>query len=113
MSSTYNIEAVQGSSLLLNINCSDSNGSYLNLNGYTARGYVRYSYGSTGVLLNLNPQIHPSYISGLITISGNANDMANLKPGIFVYDIEMSGSSNYVFKALKGYFLCEPEVTYG
>lgn len=112
MSTQYDISAIQGSTLLLNINCRDSNNNYINFNGYSARGYVRYNYSSTGVLLNLNPQIHPSFISGLITISGRADDMSNLKAGVYVYDIEASGINNYVFKPLRGYFEIGPESTY-
>ena len=112
MSERYNISVIQGSTLLLNLNIRDSNNDYINLNGYNVRGYVRYNYGSTGILLNLNPQIHPSYVSGLITISGNADDMANLKAGVYVYDIEASGSNNYIFKPIRGYFNVDPEATY-
>lgn len=108
----YNISAVQGSTLLLNINIRDSNNNYLNLNGYSARGYVRSNYSSTGILLNLNPQIHPSYVSGLITLSGAQDSMSSLPCGIWVYDIECSGSNNYVFKPVRGYFSVEAESTY-
>jgi len=112
MADRYNILAVRGSTLLLNINIRDSNNNYINLGGYTARGSVRYSYGSTGVMLNLNPQIHPSFVSGLITLSGSQTSMSALPCGQFVYDIECSGASDYVFKPVKGYFLVEPESTY-
>ena len=112
MADTYNISATQGSTLLLNITCRDSSNNYINFSGYTTQGYVRYSYGSTGTLLNLNPQIHPSYSSGLITISGLADDTATLKPGIYVYDIEASGVNNYVFKPVRGYFSVNPECSF-
>jgi hypothetical protein len=112
MSDRYNISAVQGSTLLLNVNIRDSANNYINLNGYTARGSVRYSYVSTGILLNLNPQIHPSFVSGLVTLSGTQSSMSSLPVGQFVYDIECSGANDYVFKPVKGYFLVEPEATY-
>lgn len=112
MSDTYNISAIQGSTLLLNINIRDSSNNYLNLNGYTARGYVRASYSSTGILLDLQPQIHPSYISGLITLSGTQTGMANMPVGVFPYDIELSGANDYVFKPIRGYVSVEPETTY-
>ena len=105
MADRYNITANQGSTLLLNINVRDSQNNYINLNGYSARGFVRYSYSSTGTMLNLNPQIHPSYVSGLIILSGDQSSMASLPCGQYVYDIECSGNNNYVFKPVKGYFL--------
>ncbi len=112
MGDIYNIEATQGSTLLLNITCRDSNGDYINFGGYTSQGYVRYGYGSTGTLLNLNPQIHSSLVSGLIILSGRADDMASMKAGIYVYDIECSGSNNYTFKPIKGTFSVFPECSF-
>jgi len=112
MSNTYNISAIRGSTLLLNLNIKDSNGNYLNLAGYSARGYVRANYSTTGILLDLNPEIHQSFVSGLITLSGNADDMAKMPVGVFPYDIEVSGANNYIFKPIRGYFSVEPEATF-
>lgn len=112
MAQNYNISATQGSTLLLSITCKDSNNNYINFSGFSAQGFVRYGYSSTGILLNLNPQIDPSFISGLIIISGKADDMAKLKVGTYVYDIEASGNNNYVFKPLVGYFAVSPEVSF-
>ncbi len=109
---SYNISAIQGSTLLLNINCRDSSNNYINLSGYNVRGYVREKYSSTGIILNLNPTIHPSYISGLVQISGNADDMASLKISEYPYDIELSGTNNYIFKPVRGYMSVQPECTY-
>lgn len=111
MSNTYNISATQGSTLLLTVTANDSSNAYINLSGYSARGYVKYSYGNTGILLNLNPAIHNSYVSGIVTISGSANDMANLPVGKFPYDLEIESSAGYVTKFLNGYLTVEPEVT--
>ena len=112
MSETYNIAATQGSTLLLNITCRDSAGNFINFTNYNVRGFVRSKFSSTGVLLNLNPQIHSSLISGLITISGKADDLSTVPPGVYPYDIEASGLNNYVFKPVKGYFEISPETTY-
>jgi hypothetical protein len=108
----YNISAIQGSTLLLNLNIKDSNENYLNLNGYTARGYVRGNFSNTGILLDLQPQVHPSFVSGLITLSGTQTGMANMPVGVFPYDIELSGVNDYVFKPIRGYISIEPESTY-
>ena len=112
MADRYNISAIQGSTLLLNINCKNADGSYIIFSGYTVRGFVRYQYSSSGVLLDLQPKIHSSMISGLITLSGTQSGMANMKVGRFVYDIEASGANDYVFKPIRGYFDVEPEATY-
>mgnify|MGYP001607779087 CR=1 FL=1 len=112
MSSRYNISAIQGSTLLLNINLTDINNAYINLQGYGVRGHVRSKFSDSGILFNLNPQIHPtSYISGLITISGSATGLAAVPIGQHNFDIEVTGASDYVLKALVGYFNVDPEVT--
>ena len=108
---TYNIEAIKGSTLLLNINLTDSNNSYINLQGYTARGFVKDKYSSSNILLDLNPSVHSSYVSGLILLSGHATGMAAMPIGTWVYDIELSGANNYVMKPLRGYFSVLPECT--
>lgn len=115
MANSYNITATQGSTLLLSINCKDSVGNYINLSGYNyCSGYVRKSYSDTGILLNLNPTINTSYISGLINISGSADDLAACPVGEFIYNIEIgiAGLNNYKFKPLVGYFTINPEVIF-
>jgi hypothetical protein len=110
MSSTYNISAVQGSTLLLSLTANDSNGSPIDLNGYSARGYVKYRYSDTGSLLDLSPVVTPPYGSGIITLSGNSVALANMPVGTFVYDLEVY-AGDYVVKFLKGYFYLFPEST--
>jgi hypothetical protein len=112
MSERYDITAIQGSTLLLNLNIKDSSNNYVDLNGYSARGYVRSNYSATGILLDLQPQIHPSYVSGLVTLSGAQENMSQIPCGVWVYDIEISGANDYVFKPIRGYFSIEPEATY-
>jgi hypothetical protein len=109
MSSRYDIEAIQGNTLLLSVIARDSNSNIIDLNGYGVRGYVKYQYSDTGKLLDLNPQITmPS--SGIINISGDANAISSLPVGKLVYDLEVY-NGNYVTKFLNGYFSVAPEVT--
>lgn len=111
-SSTYNITATQGNTLLLNLTANDSAGSPLNLSGYLVRGLVKYKYSDTGYLLNLNPTI-TSYVNGTISISGSASGLAAMPAGVFIYDLEAAAiSGEYVTKFLRGYFEVSPEATY-
>lgn len=111
MATNYNIDAYQGSTLSFSINCQDSDGNYINLSGYSARGQVKKQYSSTDILFNLNPTIDTSYVSGLVNISGNATGLAILPVGIFVYDVELYNSGGYVFKPIQGYLSLYPEST--
>lgn len=111
MANVYDISIEQGSSFNLTLTAKDSNGTPLNLTGYNARGGVKYGYGSTGYLIDLNPTIHPSYVSGLINVSIPASGTSYLPVTKAVYDIEVFNNSNYTFKAIRGYVNVIPEVT--
>ena len=106
------ISIYQGSSFNLSLTAVDSTGAMINLSGFSARGQVRYGFGSTGVLLNLNPQVDTGYVSGLINISLNASQTTGLPITKAVYDIEAYNSGNYCFKAFAGYANIYPEVTF-
>jgi len=113
MATSYNISAYQGDFLQLTLNLKDSNGAALNLSGYGVRGQVRASYGSTGVLLDLNPVI-TSNVSGSIAININSYISADLPVSDHIYDIErypsgiLTGNS---IKLIRGKFSILPEVT--
>lgn len=109
---TYNFEVIQGSSFSTKLNLKNSDGTFINLSGYSARGYVKYRYSDTGYFLNLNPYIDPSYISGLIVVSGSGVATALLPVSDFVYDLEIFTSGNYILKPIRGRFSVLPEATY-
>lgn len=111
MASTYTLEIIQGNSLDLQINATNSDGSYINLSGYGARGQIRYLYGATGVLLDLHPTVHNSYVSGIININIPSTGTAALPVGTFVYDIEITGANDFCLKYLRGYAPVSPEAT--
>ena len=53
----YNITVNQGENYDLTATLTNTDGTPVNISGYSLRGKVRYSYGSTGVLVNLEPSI--------------------------------------------------------
>ena len=113
MATFYNITGYQGDYIQLTLNLKDSNGAALNLSGYGVRGQVRASYGSTGVLLDLNPTI-TNVPSGTIAININSYISADIPISDHVYDIErypsgiLTGNS---IKLMRGKFTILPEVT--
>jgi len=113
MATYYNITGYQGDYLQLTLNVKDSNGSPLNLSGYEVRGQVRTSYGTTGVLLDLNPTI-TNVLSGTMAININSYISADIPISDHVYDIErypsgiLTGNS---IKLMRGKFSILPEVT--
>jgi hypothetical protein len=113
MATFYNVTGYQGDYLQLTLNLKDSNGAALNLSGYQVRGQVRASYGSTGVLLDLNPTI-TNLLSGTMAININSYISADIPISDHVYDIErypsgiLTGNS---IKLMRGKFTILPEVT--
>lgn len=113
MATFYNITGYQGDYIQLTLNLKDSNGTALNLSGYEVRGQVRASYGSTGVLLDLNPTI-TNVLSGTMAININSYISADIPISDHVYDIErypsgiLTGNS---IKLMRGKFSILPEVT--
>jgi hypothetical protein len=113
MATFYNITGYQGDYIQLTLNLKDSNGTALNLSGYGVRGQVRASYGSTGVLLDLNPTI-TNELSGTMAININSYISADIPISDHVYDIErypsgiLTGNS---IKLMRGKFSILPEVT--
>jgi hypothetical protein len=113
MATYYNITGYQGDYLQLTLNVKDSSGTALNLSGYEVRGQVRASYGSTGVLLDLNPTI-TNVLSGAMAININSYISADIPISDHVYDIErypsgiLTGNS---IKLMRGKFTILPEVT--
>lgn len=88
-----------------------SNGSTLNLEGYTSRGSVKYKYGDTGVLLELETTVDSGHLNqGHIDIVISAEDTANLPVGKFPYDIEVY-SNSAVKRVSSGKITVVPEVT--
>jgi hypothetical protein len=113
MATFYNITGYQGDYIQLTLNLKDSNGTALNLSGYQVRGQVRASYGSTGVLLDLNPTI-TNLLSGTMAININSYISADIPISDHVYDIERYPSgipTGNSIKLMRGKFSILPEVT--
>ena len=113
MATSYNISTYQGDFFQALLFVKDTNSNPINLSGYDVRGQVRSSYGSTGVLLDLNPTI-TNNISGLINVSISSDVTKDLPVGTFVYDIERYPSGIATGNSIKlmiGKFIVSPEVT--
>jgi len=116
MSDRYNFSLVVGSSANFQLNATNSDGSYINLAGYQARGQVRYNYSSSTILFNLNPTIHSSYTSGIVNLNITGSSTTGIAAGVYPYDLEVyttgdGGVETYTSKFLRGYFFLDPEAT--
>ena len=110
MASVSNLAIDQGTTYETTIVVNDDTGSARNLNGYTVRGQLRRSYYSSNSV-NWTAQIN-SPIDGEVTISLTAAQTANLKPGRYVYDIELVANvTSSVERLIEGIVTVYPEVT--
>lgn len=112
MANTYDFNVVKGTSFLIYLNVQNSDSSYINLSGYSARGYVKNQYSDTGYLLNLNPVPIEPLVSGTIMISGSDILITGSPIGMFKYDIEIYNSGNYSLLVLDGDFNINPSTSY-
>ena len=107
----FNFNIQQGSDLNLNLNLTDSLSNPINLSGYNISGFMRYNYGSSGILLNLNPTI-TNAPSGIINLFVSGSQIGTGIPiTIGVYDIFISNGSS-TQKVLGGKTYIEPYVSY-
>ncbi len=101
----YNIIINQGENYDLTATLTDTSGTPINISGYSLRGKVRYSYGSTGVLVDLEPTV-VSATGGIINFTLSPSETAALPITVAVYDIEryVSGQApeNTVSRVLQG-----------
>ena len=110
MANTYDFNITQGCGFLVYLTAQNSDGSYINLSGYTGIGYVKNFYGDSNTIFNLNPTLTNPLESGVIAISGDYFKTANLPVGSFEYDIRiMNGISS--IKVLNGDFNVLPSTS--
>lgn len=110
---SYDLFWDQGSTVDQVIVWKDATGTPINLSGYSARMQLRPSIESTTVTLELttaNSRIVLGGAAGTIQLLVSASTMVSIRPGTYVYDLEMvSGSS--VTKILSGCVKVAAEVT--
>jgi hypothetical protein len=110
MASIYNLSIDQGTDFTVTVVANDSTGTARNLAGYTGNAQLRRSYASTtNVQFSANIS-SPS--TGEITLSLDNAKTANLKYGRYVYDLELTKSSdNTIERILEGIVTVYPQVT--
>jgi hypothetical protein len=90
-----------------------TNGTAVNLTGYSARMQVRETYDSSLPVLSLTSGtgITLGGTAGSIILEATATTTAGVPSGQYVYDLELVTSGGYVTRLLEGNFTVDPEVT--
>lgn len=104
-----NISVDQGSSFTSIIVVEGVEGLIVNLEDYTVRGQIRKTYASL-TAVNFTASII-SEDSGEIEISLTAAQTRAMKPGRYVYDVEVIDETNIVTRVVEGQIEINPAVT--
>lgn len=107
----YNITANQGETFKLDFTISTDSVAW-DLTTYSARMQVRTSAGASDTLLSLTSDSEISLTAlGQVSIVVDADTMANVIAGRFVYDLEVESAGGEVTRILEGKFTVRAEVT--
>jgi hypothetical protein len=109
----YNATIDQGATWSVTVTYTDSNGTPINLTGYTAAMQVRQQYSSADADLTLTSPsggIVITPLTGVIVITMTATQTAALEEGYYVYDVELT-SGSYKDRLIQGQLTVAPEVT--
>ena len=108
MATKANITIDQGTTFSTVISLADDEDVAVDLTGYTANSQIRKHYSSSN---SQSFSISLGGTSGTITLSLTSTQTSNLTPGRYVYDVELTSSSNVVSRIVEGIVTVTPEVT--
>lgn len=108
MATRVNILIDQGTDFTTSVNLTDNNGAQLNLTGMTAASQIRKTHSSSNAT-NFTTALANN--TGTLTLSLNNSVTSSMSAGRYVYDVELTDSSNVVSRILEGIVTVTPEVT--
>lgn len=109
MATKTNLVIDQGSNFSVTIAILDATGEPFNLSNFTGESQLRKHYTS---LTATNFSVTLGGANGTIVLSMSSNTTANISPGRYVYDVEVtSGASNTVTRVVEGIVTVTPNVT--
>jgi len=91
------------------INIDDTQGDAINLVGYSASSQIRKSYYSS-TAYNFVVRI-TNAAQGEITLSMNSANTANMSPGRYVYDLNITDRNSVVTRVVEGIVVVSPGAT--
>lgn len=108
MAVTSNLLIEQGATFTITINYNDDLGNPNDLTSYTAQSKMRRSFYSSNATSLTASITNPA--NGEIVLSMTAANTANLRPGRYVYDLEVSNATQ-TLRVIEGIITVLPEVT--
>jgi len=109
MAAVSNLAIDQGTTYSVTITVTDDTGSARNLIGYTVRSQMRKSYYThANVAFSANIA---SPTDGTVTLDLTSTQTSALKPGRYVYDVELVSNVSTVERLVEGIVTVYPEAT--
>jgi hypothetical protein len=110
MATISNIFIDQGANFSTTVTISDSDGSALDLTGYTALAQIRKTYEST-TATNFTVTFDSDRTTGTITISLSDTQTSALEYGRYVYDLVITDVSATKTRVVEGIATVNPSVS--
>ena len=107
MATKVNLVVDQGSTFQTSVTFNDENGNTINFSTYSGAAQMRKHFtSSNSVSFSVNMTSN-----GVIALGLTANQTANLTSGRYVYDLEVTDSSNLISRLIEGIVTVTPNVT--
>lgn len=95
-----NLNVDQGTSFNVNVTLEDASGDAFDLTDYTVSAQIRKTYSSL-TSIDFTAAIQNAF-NGLISLSLDDTQTGNMKPGRYVYDVEVVSPGGVVSRVLEG-----------
>jgi hypothetical protein len=100
----------QGSTFIFYFEVTNPDGSVYDLTDYSVRAQLRRAYASSA-FIEFTSEISDA-VNGIVVISLSPDQTSDLKPGRYLYDVELSLDSNTIVnRVLEGQIEVTPRVT--
>jgi hypothetical protein len=109
MAAITNFYIDTGSNFGAVIKVNGSDGLPLNLTGFTVQSYIRKSYASK-THIDFNAQVY-SALGGQIRLSLTNTSTNSIKPGRYMYDVEIENSLGERLRVSEGIIIFTPQIT--
>lgn len=107
MATKVNLVVDQGTTFTTSITFNDETGNTINFSTYTGAAQLRKHFTSSNSV-NFTVALTSN---GVVTLGLTANQTANLVAGRYVYDLEVTDSSNLISRLIEGIVTVTPNVT--
>jgi len=108
MAITANLYIDQGSDFIADMELTNDDGSSMDLTGYTAYSQFRSNYSSLTAYTFTAQVINPLTGHVKLSLLGTASSL--IKPGRYLYDLELSNGSNKI-RVVEGMVILNAEIT--